>query len=182
MAGLCNRMTILVAIWILIVKIVGSTKPLLDKLTTECELEALSVGTRLADRYNMYDEQTEWDTRIHNDYVVQHLGFAGWIQMGTYKNTRLTAEKQDAPALHRVYSHQLCCISPYSSDVDILKQKGGWAGSKNISESAYWPLKNQWIYMMGDSTQRQVWAAFVSPFQSKIIAIEAQRKMYYNVT
>jgi hypothetical protein len=78
------------------------TAPLVDRVITDCELEALSVGTRLADRYNMYDEQTEWDTRIHNDYLVQHLGFAGWIQMGTYKNTRLTAEKQDAPALHRV--------------------------------------------------------------------------------
>jgi hypothetical protein len=49
----------------------------------------------------------------------------------------------------------------------LTSQLGGWAGSTNISESAYWPLQNQWVYMMGDSTQRQVWAAFVSPFQSK---------------
>jgi hypothetical protein len=83
----------------------SSAYTLLNKLNTECELEALSVGTRLADRYNMYDEQTEWDTRIHNDYLVQHLGFAGWIQMGTWKNTHLTAEKQDAPAIHRVSTH-----------------------------------------------------------------------------
>jgi hypothetical protein len=83
----------------------GSAYTLLNKLNTECELEALNVGTRLADRYNMYDEQTEWDTRIHNDYLVQHLGFAGWIQMGTWKNTHLTAEKQDAPALHRVCNY-----------------------------------------------------------------------------
>jgi hypothetical protein len=83
----------------------GSAYTLLNKLNTECELEALNVGTRLADRYNMYDEQTEWDTRIHNDYLVQHLGFAGWIQMGTWKNTHLTAEKQDAPALHRVRAY-----------------------------------------------------------------------------
>lgn len=75
---------------------------LLDKVATECELEALSLGTRLADRYNMYDEQTEWDVRIHNDYLVEHLGFSGWIQLGLYKNTKLTAERQDAPALHRV--------------------------------------------------------------------------------
>jgi hypothetical protein len=85
----------------------SDTAPLVDKVITDCELEALSVGTRLADRYNMYDEQTEWDTRIHNDYVVQRLGFAGWIQMGTYKNTKLTAEKQDAPALHRVGVHEI---------------------------------------------------------------------------
>lgn len=77
---------------------------LMDKITTQCELEALSVGTRLADHYNAYDEETEWDTRIHHDYLVEHLGFAGWIQMGLYKNTKLTAEKQDAPAVHQVQS------------------------------------------------------------------------------
>ena len=87
----------------------GAGRPytLLDKITTQCELEALSVGTRLADQYNMFDEQTEWDTRIHNDYLVEHLGFAGWIQMGLWKNTQLTATKQSAPALHQVRETQL---------------------------------------------------------------------------
>jgi hypothetical protein len=80
----------------------GSPYTLNSKLNTDCELEAINVGTRLADRYNMYDEQTEWDTRIHNDYLVQHLALADWIQAGTWKDTRLTTEKQDAPALHRV--------------------------------------------------------------------------------
>lgn len=75
---------------------------LINKITTDCELEALSTGTRLADQYNMYDEDTEWDTRIHNDYLVEHLGFAGWIQMGLWKNTKLTAEHQSAVALHQV--------------------------------------------------------------------------------
>lgn len=80
----------------------GKPYSLMDKVTTQCELEALSVGTRLADHYNSYDEDTEWDTRIHNDYLVEHLGFAGWIQMGLYKNTKLTAGRQNAPALHQV--------------------------------------------------------------------------------
>lgn len=79
-----------------------TTYTLVNKVTTDCELEALSTGTRLADQYNMYDEGTEWDTRIHNDYLVEHLGFAGWIQMGLWKNTKLTAEHQNAPALHQV--------------------------------------------------------------------------------
>ncbi len=82
--------------------VIGKPFTLMDKVTTQCELEALSVGTRLADHYNSYDEDTEWDTRIHNDYLVEHLGFAGWIQMGLYKNTKLTAGRQDAPALHQV--------------------------------------------------------------------------------
>lgn len=92
--------------------VIGKPFTLMDKVTTQCELEALSVGTRLADHYNSYDEDTEWDTRIHNDYLVEHLGFAGWIQMGLYKNTKLTAGRQNAPALHQVMkrssSHASC--------------------------------------------------------------------------
>lgn len=49
----------------------------------------------------------------------------------------------------------------------MISQMGGWAGSKNITDSAYWALEDKWLYMMGDSTQRQIWATFVSPFQSK---------------
>lgn len=30
-------------------------------------------------------------------------------------------------------------------------------------------MQNKWLYMMGDSTQRQIWATFVSPFQSKFM-------------
>lgn len=92
--------------------VIGKPFTLMDKITTQCELEALSVGTRLADHYNSYDEDTEWDTRIHNDYLVEHLGFAGWIQMGLYKNTKLTAGRQNAPALHQV--RNIPVLSPLS--------------------------------------------------------------------
>mmetsp|Transcript_22325 Transcript_22325/g.37347 ORF Transcript_22325/g.37347 Transcript_22325/m.37347 type:complete len:394 (+) Transcript_22325:92-1273(+) len=123
----------------------GDHHSLVDPIITACELEALSVGTRLADHYQSYDEATEWDVRIHDDYLVQYLGFAGWIQLGLYKNTHLTATKQDTHKLH---------------------QRGGWVGHNNVSQSAYWPFNNKWVYMMGDSTQRQIWATFVSPFQN----------------
>jgi hypothetical protein len=126
---------------------VASDEPyrLISRIQTECELEALQVGTLLADRYNSLDENTEWDMRLHNDYLVRNLGFAGWIQMGTYKSRGKTAHGKDAPTLHR---------------------QGGWAGLKQINESSFWGLENQWLYMMGDSTQRQIWATFVSPFQN----------------
>lgn len=41
----------------------------------------------------------------------------------------------------------------------------------NISASSYWALEDQWLYMMGDSTTRQVWATYVSPFQSTFNSI-----------
>jgi hypothetical protein len=78
---------------------------LLSKIQTECELEALNIGTRLADRYNSLDEDTEWDVRIHHDFLAKYLGFAGWIQMGLWKNTQLTAFRQSAPGLHKVESY-----------------------------------------------------------------------------
>jgi len=74
----------------------------------------------LADHYNSYDESTEWvirrficsytqlfayflvnqDARIHEDFLTQNLGFAGWIQMGTWKSGGLTATSKNAKALH----------------------------------------------------------------------------------
>jgi hypothetical protein len=75
----------------------------LSKVQRDCELETLNIGTRLADRYNSLDEDTEWDARIHHDYLVKYLGFAGWIQMGLWKQTKLTAFKQNAPDVHKVF-------------------------------------------------------------------------------
>ena len=123
----------------------SSTSHLISKVQSQCELEALNYGTRLVDQYQSFDENTEWDMRIHHDYLVQYLGFAGWIVGGLWKSGGLTASGANAPSLY---------------------EKGGWAGSKNVTESGYWPLEDKWLYMMGDSTQRQVWATFVSPFQN----------------
>jgi len=80
----------------------GAPYNMISKVQTECEADALSIGTMLADRYNSFDEDTEWDMRIHNDFLVQYLGFAGWIQMGTWKSNGMTANRQHAPTLHKV--------------------------------------------------------------------------------
>lgn len=122
----------------------GAAYSLITRHQTECELESLSVGSALADRYNSMDEATEWDVRIHDDYLVERLGFAGWIQMGV-SNSGKTPHNQDAKELHT---------------------RGGWTGHTLIRNSSYWALEDQWLYMMGDSTERQIWATFVSPFQN----------------
>ena len=125
----------------------GAAYTWIGRLETECEVEALVTGTVLADRYNSFDENTEWDTRIHNDYLTEHLGFAGWIQQGTWGSKGMTPHKQSSAMLYK---------------------RGGWAGAKNLeaSNSGYWPLENQWLYMMGDSTQRQIWGSINSPLTS----------------
>jgi hypothetical protein len=122
----------------------GDAYTMISRHETECELESLSVGSALADRYNSLDEATDWDLRIHNDYLTERLGFAGWINMGVEKKGKST---------HKI-------------DANELSKKGGWSGFKHVNMSSYWALENQWLYMMGDSTQRQIWATFVSPFQN----------------
>ena len=122
----------------------GAAYGLITRHQTECELESLSVGTALADSYNSLDEDTDWDVRIHEDYLTERLGFTGWIQAGVSRSGK-TPLNQDAKELHT---------------------KGGWIGHSSIRNSSYWALENQWLYMMGDSTQRQVWAIYVSPFQN----------------
>jgi hypothetical protein len=84
---------------------IGEPFGMISKVQSACEVEALAVGSKLADYYNSYDEETEWDARVHHDYLVQNLGFAGWIQTGTWGSKGITAEKNHAPTLHRV-SHQ----------------------------------------------------------------------------
>ncbi len=81
----------------------GGKLPGISTMVSECELEAVNIGTRLVDRFNNFDEETEWDMRIHHDYLTTHLGFAGWIQTGLWKSNGLTAHRKHAPTLHKVY-------------------------------------------------------------------------------
>ena len=50
---------------------------MIDKVLTDCEYEGLNVGSELADEFNAMDEATEFDVRVHSDYCVEHMGFAG---------------------------------------------------------------------------------------------------------
>jgi hypothetical protein len=139
-------LSISLVLFILLCRLKASCSKL-SKIQSDCELEALNIGTRLADRFNSFDEKTEQDVKLHHDYLTKYMGFAGWIQGGTWKNTALTALKNNAPEVYR---------------------SGGWGGSssKSVADSSYWPLEDKWVYMMGDSTMRQVWATMLSPLQS----------------
>ena len=50
----------------------GSIHGLLDKTQTDCEVQSLTVGTLLADRYNSLDEETEWDQRLHTGIIINY--------------------------------------------------------------------------------------------------------------
>ena len=74
---------------------------LINEVQTRCELLALETGSRLSDNFNNYDEAAEYDARVHNDYNSEYLGFAAWMNSGTWGSNGITAEKHDAKALQQ---------------------------------------------------------------------------------
>lgn len=187
-------LSISLVLFILLCRLKASCSKL-SKIQSDCELEALNIGTRLADRFNSFDEKTEQDVKLHHDYLTKYMGFAGWIQGGTWKNTALTALKNNAPEVYRVRQLQFCSIGYFvqCSCPNCLfnflfsfhaHQSGGWGGSssKSVADSSYWPLEDKWVYMMGDSTMRQVWATMLSPLQSNEFERNAKEWTRENVS
>lgn len=80
----------------------GKPYTLISREQTVCEMQAVGLGSLLADYYNSFDEDTEWDMRIHHDFLAEHLGFAGWIQSGLWKSGGKTPFGQHAPELQKV--------------------------------------------------------------------------------
>ena len=114
-----------------------------DANIASCELSTLQLGTEIADVFNAPIGNEDWNERVHQDKIIEKLGFAPWTANGVAGSGGKTLEGHDAKAIF---------------------EKAGWGG-KNIAESPYAILDHKWIYMLGDSTTRQIWASFASPFQ-----------------
>jgi len=50
---------------------------MINRVLTDCEYVGINVGSELSDAFNAMDEATEFDVRVHSDYLVEHTGFAG---------------------------------------------------------------------------------------------------------
>lgn len=108
-----------------------------------CEYSALRLGSEMADVFNAPVSDEDWNERVHQDYIVENLGFAPWIANGIYQSGGKTLTGLNAKEVH---------------------SKGGWTG-KSVDDSPYAVLNHKWVYMFGDSTTRQVWASFAASFQ-----------------
>ena len=62
------------------------SRGLIEERIVHCEQEALKIGTRLSDIYNGPVEEEEWDIRVHQEMLMEHLGFAPWMANGVYKS------------------------------------------------------------------------------------------------
>jgi hypothetical protein len=107
---------------------------------SRCEFLTLRLGSELTDAFNAPDLNKNWNERIFQDVIVENLGFAPWITQGL---NGLTVTGKSAKDLHA---------------------KKGWVG-KATEESPYSIVNHKWIYMLGDSTTRQVWASYAAPFK-----------------
>mmetsp|Transcript_27178 Transcript_27178/g.45830 ORF Transcript_27178/g.45830 Transcript_27178/m.45830 type:complete len:438 (+) Transcript_27178:61-1374(+) len=109
-----------------------------------CERETMTLGTEIVDWFNAPVDHEDWNERVHQDKIIEKLGFAPWVANGISGSGGKTMQHSDA---RQVY------------------EKSGWGGGKNIDGSPYASLNHKWIYMFGDSTTRQIWASFAAPFQ-----------------
>lgn len=110
---------------------------------SRCEFESLRLGTELADVYNAPDVEHDWNQRVYQNEIVEKLGFAPWMAHGIPGSGGKTLTGQNANELH---------------------SKNLWIGH-STDESPYGKLNHKWIYMLGDSTTRQIWASFAAPFK-----------------
>lgn len=98
-----------------------------------CEAEAMRVATRLVDIFNSYTSNSDWKDSYHCNYLTSHIAFDRDLLVGRLAGR--TSEGQFA--------------------VD-LRRAGGWMNDTDILKSSYWSLKDQWVYLNGDSTSRQL--------------------------
>jgi hypothetical protein len=102
------------------------------KQLAKCELEALRIGSEIADVFNSLVGDEDWVARTHQDLIAEKLGFAPWMAKGIGGKTITNGISKE------------------------LQEKGNYSG-KPLAQSAYKILNHKWIYMFGDSTTRQIW-------------------------
>jgi hypothetical protein len=127
-------------------------KKFYDKYVSKCEYDAVHYGTTLVDLINAPKNSHDTPSRIFQDEIIENLGFAPWIM--------------------NVPNH---ATTNTGTSVKELQERGGWY-NRPIENSSYAGLMNKWIYMYGDSTSRQLWAAYSVP--SKGRDFEKHAKQY----
>ena len=81
---------------------IGAPYTRAPRIVSECETVSLAIGSALADNYNSFDEETEWDVRVHNDFFAHALGFSNIVTEGLWKSGGKTPHGAHAPKLHAV--------------------------------------------------------------------------------
>jgi len=130
---------------------------MINKVQTMCEVESMSLASKLSDNYNSLDEAAEKEDRMKHEFVAAHIGF-GWDHaLGTkVRADDRVSELQKVQIMtsrrcHRLRITQQC----------FILQSGGWVDDS--ATSAYHAAHNKWIYFYGDITIRPIASTFLLP-------------------
>ena len=62
---------------------------------SHCEYSALRIASKICDLFNAPIDSEDWNERIHQDGIIEHLGFAPWLINGiSYSNGKTLQGKQ----------------------------------------------------------------------------------------
>ena len=52
---------------------------MINRVLTECEYDAMTVGSKLGDAFHSFDEKTAISECLSSDYLSEHLGFESYM-------------------------------------------------------------------------------------------------------
>jgi hypothetical protein len=61
--------------WLLVSPNDGRPYTLINRVQTDCEMEAITIGSTLAAYFNGFDEEVSLETRLQLDFLSEHLAF-----------------------------------------------------------------------------------------------------------
>lgn len=118
----------------------------IDPVTTECEFVALTVGTRLADAFNSYDEFYNGNRMHHEFFHTANSYTSGFMRLFHADSTR---HHLTEPFRKNKTTHSLS-RTPHKSH-------------QHHNGTSVHALNNKWLYILGDETMTSVFRSLVFP-------------------
>lgn len=101
-----SRMYFVLLLVLLLVLLIEGNENILKKrenIVAQCEYDALKVGSDIADLFNKPIGDENLEDRIHQENIIEHLGFAPWIasndneKLLQTKNKWINSKIEDSP-------------------------------------------------------------------------------------
>lgn len=137
------------SVWRTVVGNDGDPYTMLSAINTECEFLGLTIGTRLCDSFNSYDEFSNQD-RLHHDYMFNqdphNAAFVRLLHSDRHRHVR--GEKRNVTShvppnrVERVHHHV------------------------NASASIFHAIANKWIYFLGDYSLAPLYRSLLGPLHA----------------
>jgi hypothetical protein len=135
----------------------GDAYGLISALQTECEMEALTVGSRLSDAFNSYDETVGLIGRTQHRFFQRQPFFFRLLHHGL--------EQQRKAA-----GHHNSGLKPQHEE-RLHK-------NSTINSGAFGHLADKWVYFLGDRSLFPVVQTLLSPFHAADVDSEQWKQQH----